>query len=606
MMSELPTEFLLRDSKMSILWNAQRISHVSSVMMSHELVLHPVVLPVELFDSKGSPSGEVDQVFILYNLRGKRGMVPLDHRLIAIKTSEADTLRLNLGDVFPIDSMASTDLAKRWLQGDSIRGGFSHLYDEAHNTIFERVDLQSEILQDVCTTYGVASHFHPAYNTFGYIDVIGPPISGKSRLNFGVASIGLHPLISPNLTEAPFYYQRQSAGCVIAFDEKKLTRKDEAPLADLVNNAYKKGGYVLRMGKNPAGDLRPRAFAVYGPIQYSGTKILPYMTATRSLTIPIKKTLEARFSQRSDLLPENPEATQLRNSFYLSRLELGFEARSIYDSLQNQEYGITERFWELARPLIATAKLVGKKGLVDNIVSFFKDLMEESLDITDHDEGKVLTVLYGRIQDPSWKDTSVQVKEIARNVVEQFDEEAKEWKSKRVGRALRLLNLRKITTSHGYTKVQVTKAEVEDLAIRYLGQPSSENNSTQSPNSTQKDSLDQFAGRVGEEVEEKSLIEVQGRDGREGREEPTLPSQGNSTHSTLDSSENANEKDNLTDRDKAIRHLRVLKSAPTIEHYIDRAESFFHDRDRAKSFVEGLRKNDDLIETPDGGWGWRK
>jgi hypothetical protein len=59
------------------------------------------------------------------------------------------------------------------------------------------------------------------------------------------------------------------------------------------------------------------------------------------------------------------------------------------------------------------------------------------------------------------------------------------------------------------------------------------------------------------------------------------------------------------DREEILKKLRELKSAPTIQHYIDRAESILHDRDRAKDLVQALRKNCDLIESPDGGWAWR-
>lgn len=54
----------------------------------------------------------------------------------------------------------------------------------------------------------------------------------------------------------------------------------------------------------------------------------------------------------------------------------------------------------------------------------------------------------------------------------------------------------------------------------------------------------------------------------------------------------------------AINKLRGLKSAPTLEHYIDFAETVVKNPEEARSLVDQLCRNGELIQNPEGHWTW--
>jgi hypothetical protein len=234
--------------------------------------------------------------------------------------------------------------------------------------------------------------------------------------------------------------------------------------------------------KNSSGEFKPKTFSVYGPIQYSGAQILPQMTSTRTLTIPMKRTLNNTYSSFDDLLPDSPEAVELRENLYLARLCYGFKALQIYDSIKPTDFGLRNREWELAHPLLAVAMLIDK-SLIKYVLEFLKQSNEESSDITDRDEFKVLSVLSALVTQPHWSDMGLPASDLVYMVVCQFDESAFEWNSKRVLRACRLLNIDRYMAD-GKNKVRVLKSQIQDLSSRYLPVDEHNSQSNQSTRST--------------------------------------------------------------------------------------------------------------------------
>jgi len=130
------------------------------------------------------------------------------------------------------------------------------------------------------------------------------------------------------------------------------------------------------------------------------------------------------------------------------------------------------------------------KSQLQILQEFFSSNQQQTLDIRERDEGKVLSVLQTLTSDSAWEDGYKSIQEIRAGVVSTFDENEKEWKGRRVGSALRLLNLRESRISHGLTQYLIKKARVDNLVNRFRLNPSepelptSEINSTISPIST--------------------------------------------------------------------------------------------------------------------------
>jgi hypothetical protein len=499
--SELPSDFKAGVEHLRIDWQRKTSMQMSSAAITESLVLHPVQLPTDIIKSK-AVIGTKDSMFLLWNRGGQRGISPVEVGHVV----KIDDLRFEISAIYPLDSMASPRVAERWLKEESI--DLAREYERNLSQIGERIEFPNEASAHVATLYRIGTHFYAAFNTFPYFDFIGPSGSGKTRANFAVAAGAFHPVLTPSLSSAALYYWRQGDGCTIALDENKLTRRDESALEDLVNSGYKRGGSVLRVGKSSSDEFAPKSFQVYGPIQWSGTHLLPSVTSSRTMTITMKRTLNPAYSRFDDLLPENPEAVELRENLYLARLEYGLKAKEIYESIKPDEFGLRNREWELARPMLTIAILIDRKKLVPYVLDFFSQYSEEALDISDRDEYKVLSVLRSVVEQPHWIDKGYPVSDVALKVAEQFDEPWADWRSTRVAKACRLLGV--VTyLSNGKTQLKLRKSQIQDLSLRYLRPEegaSSTDSSTHSTSSTQSRELDPSLDIPVEKVEQVEQI----------------------------------------------------------------------------------------------------
>jgi hypothetical protein len=204
----------------------------------------------------------------------------------------------------------------------------------------------------------------------------------------------------------------------------------------------------------------------------------------------MKRTRNQAYSSFEDLLPESPEAVELRDNLYLARLQYGFNALGIYESIKPSDFNLRNREWELAHPLLAVARLIDER-LVPHVLAFFRQINEEASDISERDEYKVLFVLNQLVAQPDWTDSGLLAMDVANRVVCQFGENASEWNSKRVRPACKLLNI-KTYMSQGRAKLKVLKSQIQDLSSRYLDIDGASPNEIQPTHSTASTPTDSF------------------------------------------------------------------------------------------------------------------
>jgi hypothetical protein len=180
------------------------------------------------------------------------------------------------------------------------------------------------------------------------------------------------------------------------------------------------------------------------------------------------------------------------------------------------------------------------KSQLQLLQEFFSSNQQQTLDIRERDEGKVLSVLQTLTIDSTWEDGYKSIQDIRAGVVSIFDENEKEWKGRRVGSALRLLSIRESRISHGLTQYLIKKDKVDNLVDRFhlnLSEPelfTSEINSTISPISTRH--AQNHTGRVEKvsKVDQNLATDGSGagRDGEQGEHDPQTASLPTSTRST--------------------------------------------------------------------------
>ena len=219
----------------------------------------------------------------------------------------------------------------------------------------------------------------------------------------------------------------------------------------------------------------PQFFRVFGPFSFSGVQDLPYMTTTRTLYIPMKRTLKVKKYSGTHTNPYKEEPTKIRNLLYLSRFEYGSRIAEIYQELAAEDFNLETRGWDLAKPLIAVAEVFAPE-IIPEIVSYTNEqLSDRGEDATERGEMKVLVALQATIKIKSEANEDVSkpfrlslgaIKTILLQVFP--DEDAKYWNNRRINRYLKdQLDFRSARSGRGgSTEVIIDPALVQDWLLR--------------------------------------------------------------------------------------------------------------------------------------------
>jgi hypothetical protein len=330
------------------------------------------------------------------------------------------------------------------------------IFDSVRAFLKSRIDFsgtntaQMYDMTDICALWAIGTHFHQCFNVYPYIKYEGPSGCGKTTANWTVASISFHPILTPDVSDAAFYRIREAIGGTIAMDERDFKKKTDQRIDDLLNSAFMKGGFVIRNAKDESGNIAPVLFYIFGPFSFSGVQDLPYMTETRTLMVPMKKTLLKEFSGTLPQ-PSDPEAEALRNILYLSRFQFGREVARIYDELNVHDFPLDTRGWDMARPLIAVAAVFGGPETVQALVSFVNaQVTQREGEAGDRGEIKVLLALSQIVKLRHEEEEAAGVEfgqelqlgltAIKEEILELYPEEDKVyWTERRIGKSLRQL-----------------------------------------------------------------------------------------------------------------------------------------------------------------------
>jgi hypothetical protein len=343
---------------------------------------------------------------------------------------------------------------------------------------FSGTSTASYDIGDVCAIWVIGTHYHQAFNVFPYIKYEGPSGCGKTTANWTVALIAYHPILTPDVSDAGFYRIRELTGGTIAMDERDFKKKSDQRIDDLLNNAFTKGGFVIRNAKDEMGNIVPTLFWVFGPFSFSGVQDLPYMTETRTLMIPMRRTLLKRFSGTLPS-PFDPQAQGIRNVLYMSRFQFGRQIAKIYDELDVHDFPLDTRGWDMARPLIAVAKVFAPDKIPALIRFVNEQVKEREGEASERGEIKVLVALSEIVKVKHQEETATNITlsqefplgltAIKNQVLALFPDEAEVyWTARRIGKALRQLGFldKKRSGSRGEFEYNIRAGAVTDWVKR--------------------------------------------------------------------------------------------------------------------------------------------
>jgi hypothetical protein len=420
---------------------------------------------------------ECDLPFLIYERGGRRGwvLIPKSGR---VRLGEDDFLVSRpMQYPFALDPK----LLKQFIEG--LHYSPQEIFRAVNGYLGRRIDFSgtntpSYDMCDICSIWGIGTHFHQAFNVYPYIKYEGPSGCGKTTANWTVGLISYHPILTPDVSDAGFYRIRELTGGTIAMDERDFKKKSDQRIDDLLNNAFTRGGFVIRNAKDENGNIVPMLFWVFGPFSFSGVQDLPYMTETRTLMIPMRKTLLKRFSGTLPS-PFDPEAQEIRNTLYLCRFQFGREVATIYEELDVHDFPLDTRGWDMARPLIAIARVFAPEKIPSLIQFVNEQVREREGEASDRGEIKVLVALSEIVRLRHEEESSagnalsqefpLGLIAIKNQILAFFpDEEEVYWTARRIGKALRQLGFlnKKRSGSRGEFEYYVKASAVADWVKR--------------------------------------------------------------------------------------------------------------------------------------------
>jgi hypothetical protein len=342
------------------------------------------------------------------------------------------------------------------------------------------IEFSDEVIYDFLTLWTIGTYFFHLFNSYPYIYIGGLKQTGKTKV-LTVASLMCFNAISSNNLSTPSIFRLiQSGRCTLLMDEtEKLVNKERASeLRNLLLSGYKKGMKVYRTEKTRGEKLVPEAFEVYSPKMIANIYGLEDVLEDRCILIIMRRAKNAEIGNREPKADDQiwQDIRDCLYTFCLSYWQKISECYERSEGSEPTEYNISERDYELWKPILALAKFFSftsvasqhahptQPTLFDKILRFAKEKVEEKKveNITETGEYVLVQTLLKIVNESSF----YKVKAIKGAMAENYDEEQKWLTTEWIGRALKRLGFtekRRVGTGVEYN---LSKEAVLDLAER--------------------------------------------------------------------------------------------------------------------------------------------
>jgi hypothetical protein len=348
--------------------------------------------------------------------------------------------------------------------------------------------------------WDIGTYFHPLFNGFPYLYIGGVKRSGKTKVLTLHSALAFNAIFSGNMSTASIFRLIQNSRATLLVDEtEKLSDPTrELDFRGLFLFGYKKGGAVYRVEKDSSGKQVTRRFEIYGPKALANIHGLEDVLEDRCKLTFMRRSINRGIVDREVDL-SNERWGELRDQLY--RLYLGHwrEIREKYADVSElcernelvNFFGmgdigpdlelISSRELELWKPIFALAMFFNEYIDLKNmpILNKFtcslsslntliwgqaRDSAKEKKieDITETAESILVRALLDLVRESDF----YPVRHIVDTMARYYDEPQKWLTTRWVGSALRRLGFkekRRIGTGYQY---RLSRADVEDLALR--------------------------------------------------------------------------------------------------------------------------------------------
>jgi hypothetical protein len=265
--------------------------------------------------------------------------------------------------------------------------------------------------------WDIGTYFHQLFYAYPYLELRGVKASAKSKVMLLSSCVTFN---STGLLASP----TESTLFRTTHDKRPTTYLDEAEnlfrvvkgnvehdgRVEVLNTGYSKGGAVPRMesiGKRWVQVV----YHCYSPKMISSINGLYGATESRAIVHVTVRAPDTDARGEKEVEPNDPRWKELRDDLYLLLMQQWTAVEDAYSNLQhNNPTMLKKREWQLWRPLLAIARVIGKE-VFDELVEHAEKLAKVRTE--DVQEGSFDYILLSRVKELLGQSPVVLLKDIA-------------------------------------------------------------------------------------------------------------------------------------------------------------------------------------------------
>jgi len=291
-------------------------------------------------------------------------------------------------------TLMSLEAGLRFLNGETVT--VDDLYELALAGLKRFSSLNwDQRLYDVVTSLVIASYFYDLFGAFPITIIMGPFESGKTRLLLCIIYMGHRgmPILDP--TEASIFRTAEAWKGFLGIDEFWDVSKE---IERLLRATYKRGMKVPRIDKTKGGLVILDLFDLFGKVAVASPEPLPPNILSKGIQFQLRKMPDPNPERRD---PEPRDFEEVRSKAYIARLTWGPEVKAQADRLDQQELDLSGRDYEVWKPLLTIAYMIGGK-VWENVLSYAKESCEQKREESYEELKQVLEAMFELLREVQW------------------------------------------------------------------------------------------------------------------------------------------------------------------------------------------------------------
>lgn len=283
----------------------------------------------------------------------------------------------NWGEILPIEEAGkknqwnfaekSVKIESRWsfdsmevFRTNNANVGSEAVFSEIRAKYNQFIEFSEDEAYDFYALWIMGTYVYQIFNSFPYVHLNGLKGTGKSKVLHLTGCLAFNSIFASNMTTSTIFRLIQQGRCTLLIDEtEKLNDKTRAmDYRNILLNGYKKGAKAYR-SEEIKGSFEPKAFETYSPKQLANINGLEDVLADRCIPIIMMRTMK-RDIGNLEIDDINQTWQNTRDNLYVFAMKNWDRVKQVYESLEN-DTELNNRQWELWKPILSMAKLVGEE-----------------------------------------------------------------------------------------------------------------------------------------------------------------------------------------------------------------------------------------------------